>query len=112
MIRSEVVWGSDCLIRKTGCFVLFFSWYVLQIESFSLVSPQRNSLRHTPLSRRACLNQRMVLEQGSQVFEARPPPLEVTLPVVLSTLGTMSYWWFVLVPSERRDLAKNKNKVR
>ncbi|EKX51354.1 hypothetical protein GUITHDRAFT_151048 [Guillardia theta CCMP2712] len=22
----------------------------------------------------------------------------------------MSYWWFVLVPSERRDLAKNKNK--
>ena len=45
-------------------------------------------------------------------FEAQPPPLGTSLAVLGSTGGVLAYWWLVLVPSERRDLAKNKNKVR
>ena len=47
----------------------------------------------------------------SKAFEAQPPPLGTTLAVLGSTGGVLAYWWLVLVPSERRDLAKNKNKV-
>jgi len=43
-------------------------------------------------------------------FEAQAPPLGPTLALFLSTVGPAAYWWLVLVPSERRDLAKNKNK--
>ncbi len=44
------------------------------------------------------------------VFEPVAPNLAQTAVVLLSTVGLASYWWLVFVPSERRDLAKNKNK--
>ena len=44
-------------------------------------------------------------------FEAQAPPIGTSLAVLGSTGGVLAYWWLVLVPSERRDLAKNKNKV-
>ena len=44
------------------------------------------------------------------VFEPVAPNLAQTSVVLLSTVGLASYWWLVFVPSERRDLAKNKNK--
>ena len=44
-------------------------------------------------------------------FEAQPPPIGTSLAVLGSTGGVLAYWWLVVVPSERRDLAKNKNKV-
>lgn len=44
-------------------------------------------------------------------FEAQAPPIGTSLAVLGSTAGVIAYWWLVLVPSERRDLAKNKNKV-
>lgn len=47
---------------------------------------------------------------GQYGFEAQPPALGPTFAVFLSTFGVAAYWWLVLVPSERRDLAKNKNK--
>eukprot|EP00802_Teleaulax_amphioxeia_P022040 Tamp_22451.p1 GENE.Tamp_22451~~Tamp_22451.p1 ORF type:complete len:220 (+),score=51.95 Tamp_22451:55-660(+) len=43
-------------------------------------------------------------------FEAQAPPIGTSLAVLGSTGGVLAYWWLVLVPSERRDLAKNKNK--
>jgi hypothetical protein len=45
-------------------------------------------------------------------FEAQPPPIGTSLAVLGSTGGVLAYWWLVVVPSERRDLAKNKNKVQ
>ena len=47
---------------------------------------------------------------ASMTFEAQPPPLGTSVAVLGSTAGVIGYWWLVLVPSERRDLAKNKNK--
>jgi len=49
--------------------------------------------------------------QARATFEAQPPPFGTTLAVLGSTGGVLAYWWLVLVPSERRDLAKAKNKV-
>jgi hypothetical protein len=48
---------------------------------------------------------------AGMTFEAQAPPLGTSLAVLGSTGGVLAYWWLVLVPSERRDLAKNKNKV-
>ena len=53
----------------------------------------------------------MLAAAASKAFEAQPPPLGTTLAVLGSTGGVLADWWLVLVPSERRDLAKNKNKV-
>lgn len=47
---------------------------------------------------------------AGKTFEAQAPPLGTTIAVLGSTAGVLAYWWLVLVPSERRDLAKNKNK--
>lgn len=52
----------------------------------------------------------VVVAKVGTTFEAQPPPLGTTLAVLGSTGGVLAYWWLVLVPSERRDLAKNKNK--
>ena len=49
---------------------------------------------------------------AGKTFEAQAPPLGTTIAVLGSTAGVLAYWWLVLVPSDRRDLAKNKNKVR
>jgi hypothetical protein len=40
---------------------------------------------------------------------ASAPYLEAWLSIAF-TLGIAGYWWLVFVPSERRDLAANKNK--
>jgi hypothetical protein len=51
-----------------------------------------------------------VLALRAVVFEPVVPNMAQTAVVLLSTVGLASYWWLVFVPSERRDLAKNKNK--
>jgi hypothetical protein len=72
-------------------------------------------------ARRGAQVQMMAVPQGlvlaaaataGMTFEAQAPPLGTSLAVLGSTGGVLAYWWLVLVPSERRDLAKNKNKVR
>lgn len=43
------------------------------------------------------------------VFEPQAPPM-ATIVSMVSIFGLAGYWWLVFVPSERRDLAANKNK--
>jgi len=81
----------------------------------TLPVPRRGVPRHS-VTQTACasLTDPALLVAAARVagaaFEAQPPPLGTSVAVLGSTAGVMGYWWLVLVPSERRDLAKNKNK--
>jgi hypothetical protein len=94
-------------------------------EAFSFAATQRFTLGHSstikspPMSGKSLslslgvgLGQRKVRRVAitAVVFEPVAPNLAQTAVVLLSTVGLASYWWLVFVPSERRDLAKNKNK--
>ena len=77
---------------------------------------RQQGLARRPSGWMACLPDSALLvsaaRAASSTFEAQPPPLGTSVAVLGSTAGVIAYWWLVLVPSERRDLAKNKNKVR
>jgi hypothetical protein len=46
----------------------------------------------------------------SKALGAEAPPLGTILVILGTPAGLAAYWWLVLVPSERRSLAKSKRK--
>ena len=83
------------------------------IQSFNSHAPLRKLRGHGPSGADMQIKRRAVssgMSVKAVVFEPVAPNLAQTSVVLMSTVGLASYWWLIFVPSERRDLAKNKNK--
>lgn len=111
-MRTVIFLALACLFNSTDGFSLT-QLPILSSNSATSRSPARTGLRSSKAVSDIVFQPSVItlaerVATGT-VFEPQAPPMG-SIVSIIGILSLAAYWWLVFVPSERRDLAANKNK--